>query len=134
MHRRALALAVCAVATAFGENSSCRLCGTWQGSTHGQPSLIITVTNQQRQPAGSITFTLQHLENGRWTAVGQNKTELLSPKWAGPNLDFEVAHAKEHGGSERGPNVKFRLEPKGADGAVLIRVHDNESFVLSRTK
>lgn len=46
---------------------------------------------------------------------------LLSLKATDQALTFEVAHHKTHESPEFGPNVKFRMELAGLDGAVLYR-------------
>ena len=44
---------------------------------------------------------------------------MLAPRVEGNILSFEVLHHKTHGGSDLGPNVKFRMELTAADEAVL---------------
>jgi hypothetical protein len=61
---------------------------------------------------------------GKWRVAGQHAAPMLTPVAEDGSLSFEVIHYKAHGSSERGPNVKFRLQLTGANEGVLQRLGD----------
>jgi hypothetical protein len=95
--------------------------GTWEGQMNGQPGVQITLASESGKLGGTIVFYFQRLgSDGKWQVEGENRPQpLINPQMNGKILNFEVLHHKKHGGSELGPNKKFRLEVTGAKEARL---------------
>jgi hypothetical protein len=103
--------------------------GTWEGKLYGQPSVELVLRPDGGSVTGAITFYLAHRENEKapWKIAGKTTLPLLEPKLDGGKLTFEVRHAKKHGSSEMGPNVRFRVELRGSNGLSLFRLDDGAS-------
>lgn len=81
--------------------------GTWRGRLRDDPGVDLELAGDG---TGKITFYFIMLGDDGTKTVTPHTTPLLEPKLAGNVLTFEVEHARQHGGSERGPNVRFRVE------------------------
>ncbi len=112
--------------------------GKWQGKMYDLPAIELEVHEGPGGPGGTITFIfLQRKDEASpWVAGARNTLTLLSPKVEGGQLTFEVRHAKKHGSKEMGPNVRFRVEQRGADELALFRMDgtkdDGEGLPLRR--
>ena len=101
--------------------------GTWEGKTHDQPSVKLTIEDAGGKVSGVVVFYFQLRGNdGKWHVASKQDAggPMLAPQVEGKILTFEVTHHKSHGGSELGPNVKFRMELTGANEARLHMVED----------
>jgi hypothetical protein len=136
MTRSAVLLSIMAVAGFAADTQT--FTGKWQGKTYDLPSIELEVHQESGGPSGAITFFLLHRkdESSPWASEGKTRLELLKPKVEGGKLTFEVRHAKKHGSQEMGPNVRFRVERRGADELALYRVEggkdDGEGLPLRR--
>ena len=113
--------------------------GKWHGKTYDLPSVELEVHETDGRPSGTITFYLLHRndEASPWVVNGKTTLELLNPKVQGGKLTFEVRHAKKHGSKEMGPNVRFRVERRGANELALFRMEgskdDGDGLPLRRS-
>jgi hypothetical protein len=111
--------------------------GKWEGKMNDQPGIEITIKNAGAETSGVIVFYFQERgADGKWHVKDKYEAPLLSVQVTGKGLTFEVAHHKTHESLEFGPNVKFRMELGGGDGAVLYRVGDprDPGMKLTRLK
>jgi hypothetical protein len=112
---------VCAQAGLSGrsDHSLSRFAGTWEGSVNDQPAVKLTLTAEGGKVDGTIIFYFQRLgKDGKWHVEGDDAPQaLIAPRVDGNILTFEVPHHKKHGGTELGPNKKYRLEVIAANEA-----------------
>ena len=113
-------------------------CGSWEGRINDLPGVDLTILDTGEEISGVVVFHFQlRGEDGKWRVAGKTSLPMLALRIEGQTLSFEVIHHKEHGGSELGPNVKFRMELTGANEAVLRKLEDHDAagqgFKLART-
>ncbi|MDQ2839916.1 MAG: hypothetical protein M3Y72_02520 [Acidobacteriota bacterium] len=94
------------------DSPTAQFTGTWKGNMNDQPAVNIVLTPDGRKLGGTIIFYFQRLgSDGKWHVEGDNRPQpLIGPQVDGNVVSFEVLHHKQHGGSELGPNKKYRLE------------------------
>jgi hypothetical protein len=109
--------------------------GKWEGKMNDQPGIEVTVKNTGGEISGVIVFYFQERRaGGKWHVKDKYEAPLISPQVTGKSLTFEVAHYKTHESPEFGPNVKFRLELAGVNGAVLYRLGDQKDPGVKLTR
>jgi hypothetical protein len=84
--------------------------GVWEGSQNDLPAVELTLKQDGERVSGTIGFYFQTRgEDGKWKLGPKSEGEVLDPKLDGNVLTFETPHYKKHGGTERGPNKRFRV-------------------------
>jgi hypothetical protein len=110
--------------------------GTWVGTMNDQPAIELVINEPGGKIAGTMGFYFQRRgTDGKWKVESKHPVPLLVPKVQGKTLEFEVTHHKTHGGTELGPNVKFRVQLTGADEARLFKLDEptrGEGLKLTR--
>src|SRR5437868_15508304 len=85
--------------------------GNWEGKINGLPGIDVTVEDSGEKITGTVTFYFQlRGDDGKWRVAGKTTLPMIDPKLEAGILSFEVTHHKQHGSSELGPNVKFRMD------------------------
>ena len=100
--------------------------GTWEAKVNDLPGVEIRLEEAKGRLRGVVVFFFQRRgDDGKWHVEGDDTgVPMLVPRVKGKILSFEVLHHKSHGGTELGPNVKFRLELTGTDEARLRKIED----------
>src|SRR5437763_15711643 len=94
----------------IGAHAASSYAGTWEGTENDLPAVELTIHNDDGRISGSIGFYFQTRGgDGKWHVGEKMSVPLLSPRLEGSVLTFETIHYKKHGGSELGPNNKYRV-------------------------
>jgi hypothetical protein len=85
--------------------------GIWEGRINDLPGVDLTVQDDDGRISGVIVFYFQMRgEDGKWRVTDKTSVPMLAPKIEGRVLTFETIHHKQHGGTELGPNNKYRVK------------------------
>src|ERR1700736_5460823 len=110
------------VCAAAAENSP--FAGVWEGTVNELPGVEIAIHQDGGLLAGTVSFYFQTRpnESEKWGVESKTTLPLLALKVEGSVLTFETIHHKTHGSGELGPNVRFRMELRGANEAAFSRL------------
>ena len=90
---------------------------------NGLPAIELRIRNPAEKPGGEIMFYFhQRKPDGTWEVKRQNMLPLLNVNANARTISFEVTHHKVHGGSELGPNAKFRVDLVGPQELRLFKI------------
>lgn len=98
--------------------------GVWEGTVHELPGVEIAIHQDGGLLAGTVSFYFQTRpnESEKWRVASKTTLPLLALKAEGSVLTFETIHHQTHGSAELGPNVRFRMELRGANEAAFSRL------------
>jgi len=105
------------------------LVGTWEGEVNGHAAVRITIQQNGDTLSGRIAFVFQERgPDGAWQVKDPNPEAggMLAVKVNGKSIRFEVQHHKQHGGTEFGPNVPFRVDVTGENEARLFKLDEGD--------
>jgi len=122
-----ISIALLIAAAALAADSP--LVGTWEGEVNGHPAVRVVIHRKGETLAGRIAFVFQERgPDGAWQVKDPNPEagEMLAVKVDGKSIRFEVQHHKQHGGTEWGPNVPFRVDVTGANEARLFKLDEGD--------
>jgi hypothetical protein len=111
--------------------------GTWQGEMNNLPVVKLLVADASGgQIGGVVTFFLQMRDDARsrWRVAGKFAAPLLLAHADGKDLVFQLQRHKRNGSPEFGPDVKFRLEPSGANAALLYNLDEPSPGPIKLTR
>ncbi len=105
------------------------LVGVWEGEVNGPPAVRITIQQSGKTLSGRIAFLFQERgPDGAWQVKESSDEggQMLALKVEGKSLRFEVQHHKQHGGTELGPNVPFRVSIVDSTEGRLFKLDEGD--------
>ena len=105
------------------------LVGVWEGEHNGLPAVRVTIEQSGDKISGRIAFLFQERgPDGAWQTKDPNDGggQMLAVKVDGKTVTFEVQHHKQHGGTELGPNVPFRVQVVSPTEARLFKLDEGD--------
>jgi hypothetical protein len=117
-----------------------KLLGVWRGQFQDLPAVVLTITDEGGRLSGAILFYLVKKSSSMsepTTSTPGNPEPLLTLKFDGHALEFEVSHRRAHPPRTLSdPPAHFRLTLTAPDKAELVNETESSgpSVVLVRDK
>jgi len=109
------------------------LVGVWRGQVESLPAVTLNITDEGGGVSGAILFYLlrRNTVNDPYTSSPGIPEPLLSLKFNGNSLEFQVSHRRAHPPqSLSDPPVRFRLTLKDPGHAELVNESERAPSVL----
>jgi hypothetical protein len=87
--------------------------GLWQAQFEGQPSVILTLGDDNGQLGGAVVFNVVSREGGQPRVIGHDAHAIMNPRIDGDTLHFQVIRR----GDNRQLDMTVRI---AADGAAKL--------------
>jgi len=107
------------------------IAGTWRGSLHDLPAVVLTVKDNGGKLSGTILFYFMYrsTEHDPWQVDTKHSISLplIDPKFDGKTISFQVSHKEAHPPRTLSdPPSSFQMRLTGKGEAELLNLTENQ--------